>query len=90
MYAGFWRRSRARSAEVMTHASDPSDSRQQSKRHMGSAIIRAARYSSIVSGLRISAIGFCSACLRTATAAAPKCSRFTPASTIMRRAMMPI
>ena len=67
MYAGGCGPSFARSAEVITTASAPSDSRQLSKMQSGSEIQRESMYSSRVSGRScITALGFRLACARAA------------------------
>ena len=69
--AGARDRARAR-RDVTTTAAAQSVSRQQSNSRNGSETHRAARYSSIVSGLpRISAFSLCCACARNATATSP-------------------
>ena len=78
MYTGGWRRSLARSAEVTTAATAPSDSMVKSYRQSGSAIIRALKYSSRVSGSRRSAVGRLMAFSRWEIATSARCSRLVP------------
>ncbi|MNY51571.1 hypothetical protein D3C86_1871710 [compost metagenome] len=76
---GFCLRSLARSAEVMTIATAPSDSWQQSSKCSGSQIQREAWCSSSVIGLPWkNACGLVAAKSRTATATRPKSSEVAP------------
>jgi len=72
IHAGFWRRSRARSAAATTTAAAPSVSRQQSSRRSGSEMKRERWWSSTVIGSRIIAIGLLLACRRMAAAIQPR------------------
>ena len=68
----------ARASLITRKASAPAHGMTQSNRWIGSAIGRAARYCSSVSGVLNSAPGFFSALARWATAMRPKSSRVAP------------
>ena len=89
MIAGVFGRFLARSAEVMTSATPPSDSWQQSSRRSGSAIHREFWCSSSVIGLPWKkALGLFAACRRSATAMRPKSALVAPLTCMYRWAVI--
>ena len=82
---GGCRRSRARSIEVVTIATAPSLSRQKSYRQSGSAIIRALKYCSRVSGSRYLAFGRVTAFCLVEMAISANASRVVPYTCMWRR-----
>src|SRR5262249_28323030 len=86
MPMGGWRRSRARSGDVMITAAAPSDSMQQSSNRMGSAISLELWWSSMVISVRKRASGLLAALRRALIVISPKWSVVVPYNAMCRLA----